>query len=83
MTQERAKTRKKTRMDFKWIQELWRFHALWRRWNATAWGVVLLSLSFDPRSSAAIRGNPRSNWFQLDAAKRLEHVGTRMRECRG
>jgi hypothetical protein len=54
MTQERAKTRKNTRLDFKWIQEPSRLDALWNRWNATAWEAVLF-LSFDPRSSAAIR----------------------------
>jgi hypothetical protein len=41
MTQERAKTRKNARTDFKRIQEPWRLDALWRPWNATAWGAVL------------------------------------------
>jgi hypothetical protein len=60
MTQERAKTRKKTRMDFKWIQELWRFHALWRRLERDRLGSR--SPEFVIRS-ALIRGNPRQSAF--------------------
>jgi hypothetical protein len=36
MAQERAKTRKNTRVAFKRIQESWRLDALWRRRNAAA-----------------------------------------------
>jgi hypothetical protein len=55
MMQERAKTRKNARMDFKWIQEPCRLDALWKRWNATVWQPFSIAI--------LIRAHPRQSAF--------------------